>query len=471
MNSIRLLIFASFFHALAAWAQTPAPPNPSELAPHWCEDLGLERCFVDEHAPQGSAAITDFLKGVSARRFLPEKLATIALACEQKRQTGDRAYVAAHCGARGPLARAFQSWVWIPRETTHAAELPRSGARLVIDCSGRHLQMRADLLPLTRQLRQIKNTLTQLSDLQSQGRLPSPQSAAQSASQTVISMALGGRTAGGFEQSQWLSEVDVQGRVHVQELAFVPRAYVSNSCWMPAVAAQALGAGLDRAMRLQAMRQLFESLIEYRLSQHRNQALWGREFTSSEGASCDDACSDLESDDPAYTACAVNHCGQNWLTLGDRINDEQESGDLLEAELIHRIEADPSLTLAFLPSNGDRVYQKMADCQARHGGRTDAEECAPLEIRVNAEALVDGDSFMRSADSNSEAYYGVCLGNAAGTSAEDCARFLTDMQRDLGTVQAINAARGYRGRSYVPVGQRDYEREQRRSDASAESGI
>ena len=151
----------------AVFAQSQALPakydrlGDSSPLPHWCEDLGMAECRATPGAPAaGRERVDRFLSrfmDIDPRRFLPSELAVAARRCQSARlaaedsslaeslRTRSREFLASDCGSHGPLSGENATLDLIPEELVEGASLPRSGARVVVDCVGRHLQIRGDL--------------------------------------------------------------------------------------------------------------------------------------------------------------------------------------------------------------------------------------------------------------------------------------------------------------------------------------
>ncbi len=174
-----------------------APSAASEPHPHWARDLGLRWMGADANAtPAGRGQVEMLMSRLARtppREWLPPDLAYKLELCEAARRGGmpTRPTYDSMCGllelcptrppagqraepctprhGNGILQNLIYGITFIPAERVRAARLPRSGARMVVDCgapgiigagNGRHLQIRADL-PWERQLTLIRNTLSQ----------------------------------------------------------------------------------------------------------------------------------------------------------------------------------------------------------------------------------------------------------------------------------------------------------------------
>jgi len=84
-------------------------------ASDWCRNLGSKECVVDPHSKSASSILSDIeAMDISELVSKSRKLADIT---------------------------------FIPKDRLKQAKLPKSGVRVIVDCNGRHLQLRGDLLP------------------------------------------------------------------------------------------------------------------------------------------------------------------------------------------------------------------------------------------------------------------------------------------------------------------------------------
>lgn len=151
--------------------------------PHWCRDLGMRWCMTDNHAPRDSSTVVSRLAGEDPARFLPPALAEHVRACERARVRFDLRGLQ-RCRETRPLGperrndrgetfvrQELSSLVIIPVDTVPQARLPASGARVVVDCGGRQLQVRGDLAwPL--QLQLLRTAFDQIHQISSAEVLP-----------------------------------------------------------------------------------------------------------------------------------------------------------------------------------------------------------------------------------------------------------------------------------------------------------
>lgn len=135
-------------------------------APHWCEDLGLV-CMTAGGGQPTESALYVSLGSTDPKKFLPADLAAFVLECEQIRAEGDLAKLGIFKTARNPLKGAVQELMFIPKDRVKAADLPASGARLVVDCAGKSIQLRDDLKPEKRQHALLKTVFNNVTLLES----------------------------------------------------------------------------------------------------------------------------------------------------------------------------------------------------------------------------------------------------------------------------------------------------------------
>ena len=267
-------------------ARESAPPENAPL-PHWCEDLGIRYCMGDGNAPPNSAQrVLTQLRREDPRRFVPPDLILQARFCEAARRReadstlqatdreASRTYRSEHCGRRGPLANELTSMVFIPVDTVARAQLPRSGARVVVDCTGRHLQLRADL-SWPRQLELIGDTLASVYQIAIASNLPRGVSPGEARScdpeavGAVVARAVAraerlgrdpGRVRVRADRSLWIFRRADGAEWEAASATSIPRQYVSAAC-LPAGAARS-ASGVVGANAADTVRLLLQSLAE-----------------------------------------------------------------------------------------------------------------------------------------------------------------------------------------------------------------
>jgi hypothetical protein len=241
-TTISLVVFAISFASLPAFAQVTATP-PTPPAPpfdHLCEDLGIG-C---QGAFREDSALLRLLATRDPREFLPDGLADRVLGCEAARRAGDAAAVE-NCRTHRPLSGILRTLVLVPRERVREADLPSSGARFVSDCSGRHLQVRADLAPAA-ELALLKRSFSELVDERFQrvvsrglfGERGGPNDYVVTATTCGIG-APGPRRAPRPFISEWRA---VGGQFGSWEVAMVPSGYVTQRCFTGAATAPIVAA-------------------------------------------------------------------------------------------------------------------------------------------------------------------------------------------------------------------------------------
>ena len=145
----------------------PGSSVSSESHPLWAHHLGLRWVGSDAFASladQGHVeALLERLSRTPPRDWLPPELMLRLRQCEGYASAGTAGHDLYNhqCGdAGGLLHNLVYGITFIPGDRVSAARLPVSGARMVVDCHGRHLQIRADL-SWEEQLTLIRNTFAQ----------------------------------------------------------------------------------------------------------------------------------------------------------------------------------------------------------------------------------------------------------------------------------------------------------------------
>ncbi len=163
----------------SAWAQshgssaTTATISDSASTPrveshrYWAYHLGLRWAGADANASAVGRGEVEVLLNrlihLAPRDWLPSEMVYRLEQCEAAGRSGLGLY-AGLCGPTGGLLHdLIYGITFIPSDRVRAAHLPRSGARMVVDCNGRHLQIRANL-PWEQQLALIRNALSQAAD-------------------------------------------------------------------------------------------------------------------------------------------------------------------------------------------------------------------------------------------------------------------------------------------------------------------
>ncbi len=196
---------------LASPAQAASVGDVS--APSWCEDLGLA-C--------NASVFVDKLRTEDPNSFLPRELADYVLDCQRALQAGDLARLAQLKETQNPLAKVIHGLLFVPKKVLRFSELPASGARLVADCDGKHVQLREDR-------RVLKNALRNVLALSAQPAYPHVRGqgySARSAEVIVETCDIGGaavpRLAQACLMSRWGQHISA---------TFIPRAFVTARCF------------------------------------------------------------------------------------------------------------------------------------------------------------------------------------------------------------------------------------------------
>lgn len=144
--------FTLFFAVGVQQAFGSLPP------PDWCQALGVNECApeIGERSDAFMNPLQEELASRSAYNFLPATWAHHVEACR------DRHIPLRRCGPTGPLFGQVVDIQFISEARARAARIGNAGGRLVIDCTGRHLQiaLRGDLE------QQIQTVRAVLEDLQ-----------------------------------------------------------------------------------------------------------------------------------------------------------------------------------------------------------------------------------------------------------------------------------------------------------------
>lgn len=141
--------------------------SANENAPHWCEDLGI-KCRVGALADAQDKSLLSALENANVSAFLPTNLAQYLRRCEFARRDGhynEFSLARLHTEVN-PLRGVVDDVLFIPAHEAVRADLPSSGARIVVDCKGRHLQIRADSKNVAAQLALIKRAFDHLQMMQ-----------------------------------------------------------------------------------------------------------------------------------------------------------------------------------------------------------------------------------------------------------------------------------------------------------------
>jgi hypothetical protein len=193
-------------------------------SPFWCEDLG----FVC----RGDQAAIEYLAVTDPKQFLPEDMAAYVSRCQKLRDSGDWAGLTALKAAstfKGLLTDIY----FVLKQDVRDAMLPASGARLVLDCVGRHLHVRGNLAGLNLH-RRIYKAFENLKRLRAKNQLPRVSSARNASEVRVMScdIAQSSVSLGDFSQSIWTFG---PGDVQRMEISDVPRKYVQPICFASAL--------------------------------------------------------------------------------------------------------------------------------------------------------------------------------------------------------------------------------------------
>lgn len=424
--------FLLLFFAAAAWGQAPppragdgAPPAVESVGegtplPHWCEDLGIA-CTVGGSAATGVGAVLARLKAEDPRRFLPPELARLARLCEAARRRGgdgalpedtraaSRDYLAAHCGSNGAMARELSELRLIPSDALAGARLPSSGARVVVDCGGRHLQLRGDL-PWVQELALLRAALGQFYEIENADALPQRGGSGMSVDATFCELeaseAAGllledseGGTSPGVRRllgrlrrrtrtASWNLAYNGSGALYVairttdaEGRDLIPSAYVDESCFAPGgaeAAAGGRGAG-DASVAATAARRrvwaFYEWVVEtYDRSERvragyercREAALEGRE-TAERGFDLDGAL------DAIMDACDFDRHDSLRRLFHERLSEVQ--AEILEDDGLY------AATVEFQRTSTEAYRRGLAalHCGERTHPSYDQEACATYE--------------------------------------------------------------------------------------------
>jgi hypothetical protein len=193
-------------------AQAGPPP-----CPHWCEDLGLDCKIVGKN----SAALVE-LASLPPTEFLPPSLVQYVERCEYARKKGNTFSLDRLHKEANPLRGVLDGILLVPKEQESTAELPGSGARLVADCRGLDLHLKA------RPASSLKKNIQAAIDAAKLTR--GLRSFASSGPITkAVSCSFEELTQKQFQLSVW----EVKGSSHL-EIAFIPKFVVDRSCFGPA---------------------------------------------------------------------------------------------------------------------------------------------------------------------------------------------------------------------------------------------
>lgn len=116
------------------------------------------QCYVDPNSKERSPILAILAK-TDPYKFLPDELAAQVERCRKARVEKNPLYQLA-CRALAPLyGDRLKDIMFIPKDKVQEAKLGNSGARVIVDCTGRHLQIRADL-PIEKQLQLLKQSFS-----------------------------------------------------------------------------------------------------------------------------------------------------------------------------------------------------------------------------------------------------------------------------------------------------------------------
>lgn len=128
--------------------------------PDWCADLGIQKCVFDGNSKE-LPVLMKALSETDPVLFLPEELAQQVERC-RKLKAEKHPMFEYICRTIAPLStRKVADILFVPKDRTGVAKLSSNGARVIVDCNGRHVQIRADL-PFGKQLDAIRNMFSGL---------------------------------------------------------------------------------------------------------------------------------------------------------------------------------------------------------------------------------------------------------------------------------------------------------------------
>lgn len=155
------LLFFAFLASLS-----PTLGLTADRFDHWCEDLfGNESGATNEVCIGNPALIKDLGKSeASLSSFLNTSLLAHVLRCQKIRDQGGpiAGFAIRTCQFQSPIYGVAKDLRFLSHQDKPPAELPSSGARLVADCEGRHIQVWGDL-PEAKQKTVLKNLFDKIS--------------------------------------------------------------------------------------------------------------------------------------------------------------------------------------------------------------------------------------------------------------------------------------------------------------------
>ena len=379
------------------------------LTPHWCEDLGIGRCVIDERAGSRASGLLSRLADVDPALFLPPELALLASLCEGARRRSEapgapatviesaRSYSSSHCGEAGPLHGRLDSMMLIPSETRAQARLPASGARVVAAC-GHHLQLRGDLEEPA-QFALIRTALAQFYEIHMAEALPRGRVTARSLDVPVCELLpasaadslvtrrdgegrprallrrLGRRTV----LRSWDLLVDSDGALYVARedrdsrgRPLLPPAYMDTSCYDPSVAIAVAVAESERSV---VLRQLMDAILEA----YDRYSDVGRELRLCEA----EATRELLAREGRHTSGEIRAAeSSNCAELSSLLQLREEENYRAEVAAEERLMADEGLLMAALREEREQREASDAAFAAAHCmDDGDSEACRAIESR------------------------------------------------------------------------------------------